>query len=579
MAIDYSSDFIAFFRDLYRCEGAWGPLPLVPDFLAEFLGLAFKDGQPTARNIMDCRSKKEGKSSLAGCVALYMASRQPYSETIIVAADKDQAKDRVLRAVKYAVENGPLGAHARVYRDVIELSNKSTITAIPADWMGASGANPSCVIVDELHSWVYESARRLWDEMVIPPTQPHGVRWVSSYAGFLNESLLLKEWWDKSLEGERISELPIYYNQGANLLSFIDTGPESWRMPWMGDKYIQEIKAGERTNTFRRLWLNEWVANESQFIPREAWDACYSPDVIPLSERDTRRVVLGVDASTTRDLTALVGTWRNNKTKKTDVIYVKAFTPQRGFLRLGKPTIDLEAVRDEILRLHKAKQLDMVFYDPYQMGSIALELERAGIRMREFPQTNQRILADQGLYDAIIGQQIQHFNHRTLNEHINNAIAIESVRGFRLVKEKTTAKIDLAVALSMSLYGVKKYDQGIIHTMPSPIEYNWGEIAWHNIDSVAKFFIVDKNAPKVHREGVTWHNCKFRNKGCPACIDEMEAEGLFKEDDFYKDPEIIMTSIYERGVQQRLMVTEADRMEARARNAFSEGIKARSNNN
>ena len=69
--------------------------------------------------------------------------------------------------------------------------------------------------------------------------------------------------------------------------------------------------------------------------------------MIPLAVKDDRRrVVLAVDASTTRDLTALVGVWNNNKTKKAEVIYVKAYKPQRGFLRLGKPTIDLEAVRD-----------------------------------------------------------------------------------------------------------------------------------------------------------------------------------------------------------------------------------------
>ncbi len=84
-----------------------------------------------------------------------------------------------------------------------------------------------------------------------------------------------------------------------------------------------------------------------------------------------------------------------------------------------------------------------------------------------------------------------------------------------------------------------------------------------------------KNAPKVIEQGITGENCRWRNKGCRACIDELEAEGFFKEDDFYKDPDVIYTSINERGIQQSPTITEADRMQFRARNAFLEGINAK----
>ena len=66
MTKDYINDFLAFFQDLYRVEGAYGSKPLTPPFLVEFIGHAFKDGKPIARNIMDARSKKQGKSALAG---------------------------------------------------------------------------------------------------------------------------------------------------------------------------------------------------------------------------------------------------------------------------------------------------------------------------------------------------------------------------------------------------------------------------------------------------------------------------------------------------------------------------------
>lgn len=530
MAKDYRNDFRAFFTDLYRVEGAYGPSPLMPPFLGEFLGHAFKDGVPIARNILDARSKKEGKSALAGAVGLFMASKYPYSEVYIIAADKDQAADRVLRAIKYACHNGPLESHTKVYKDIIELDNQSIIKALPGDWQGAAGGNPVCVIVDEMHAWVYENQRRLFDEMVIPPTQAEGVRWIASYAGFLGESELLKDWWDRGLKGEKISEtLPIYHNDNAGLLAFIDTGPDSWRMPWLTEKYISEIRHSERDSTFRRLWLNEWIANESAFVPMEAWDACYSGDVRPLVDGDNRKIILGIDASTTRDITALVGTWYNPEVSKSDVIYIRAFKPKRGLLRFGKPTIDLELVRDEVLRLHNAGLLAYAKYDPFQLHSVAIELERSGVRMVEFPQTNLRIEADQQLYDAIISGTLRHYNDPNLNQHIRNAVAIESPRGFRLAKEKTSLKIDLAVALSMSLYGaVKSQYQTGVEVVPNPF---YAELAENETFyySNSGGFVVDSGAPKKHAPGVNWQNCRYTACGCPACIEELAQEGFYEK--------------------------------------------------
>ena len=131
--VDYSRDFTAFFADMVAVEGSFGPRPLVPPFLGDWLKIAFPspDGNPKARNIGDFRTKKEGKSALAGGVALYMASRKAYSEVVITASDIDQAKDRVLRAAKFAVEYGPLNNHAKIFKDTIELDNHSIIQAMP----------------------------------------------------------------------------------------------------------------------------------------------------------------------------------------------------------------------------------------------------------------------------------------------------------------------------------------------------------------------------------------------------------------------------------------------------------------
>ncbi|MCE5209884.1 MAG: terminase large subunit [Chloroflexi bacterium] len=524
--IRFLNDFRAFLRDLYPVEGSYGPRPLIPPFLERFITLAFPqpDGNPAARNIADYRTKKEGKSTLAGAVGLYMAARQEYAEVVIVASDRDQAKDRVLRSVKYAIDKGPLSDHAKIYRDTIELDNGSLIQAMPNDWQGAAGGNYSCIIFDELHSWVYESNRRMFDEMVIPPTQPHGCRWIASYAGFEGESVLLREWWDRSLQGKKVDpKLPIYHNQSSSLLAFVDVGEESWRMPWMTKEYLAEIKQTERPNTFRRIWLNEWVSSESRFVPEGAWENCQSDDVKPVQPGDHVRLVLGADASTSRDLTALVGVAYNYDRKVTETRFVRVWKPQVGILRRGKPTVDLEeTIGAEVKRLHKAGQIDCIVADPYQLHGLLIEWEKAGIKVIELPQTNARTEADQALYDAIIGRAILHYGDPVLNQHIKNAVAIESIRGFRLAKEKTSQKIDAAVSLSMAHYGALEYQKLHNTTMTIVADpfANWPppegsiyhpELGW----------VTDWNL-KPHPEGVTWKNCRYRAKGCQACYEELK---------------------------------------------------------
>jgi phage terminase large subunit-like protein len=87
------------------------------------------------------------------------------------------------------------------------------------------------------------------------------------------------------------------------------------------------------------------------------------------------------------------------------------------------------------------------------LHSIGLELEKEGVQMHELPQTGTRVEADQALYDAIIGRTLRHYNDPVLNEHMKNAVAIETPRGFRLAKWVTSKKIDASVALSMAHHG------------------------------------------------------------------------------------------------------------------------------
>ena len=327
-------------------------------------------------------------------------------------------------------------------------------------------------------------------------------------------------------------DLPIFHNAEASILALIDTGADSWRMPWTsgdsGAQYMREVQATERPNTFRRLWLNEWVSNESQFVTPEQWAACYSPEVQRLADGDRRRLVLGADASTSRDLTALVGTSYNRTSGRVEVLYSRAWTPKRGILRGGKPTVDLEmTIGAEVLRLHEAGLIDAVVIDPYQLHTLAISWEKKGIRVIELPQTSGRVEADQALFDAIDTGGIAHSGDKVLTDHILSAVALETLRGLRLAKEKTSKKIDLAVALSMSHHGALQMQKAsgevtIYNENPFYTDYDNSEVfphgyTWQQVDN--RLYKVGKETVDRHpltKEAVL--KCRKRRHGCATCM-------------------------------------------------------------
>jgi phage terminase large subunit-like protein len=284
------------------------------------------------------------------------------------------------------------------------------------------------------------------------------LRFVVTYAGFTKESKLLEGLYEKGKQGDPVPELAHIENgEGqpacrANGRTFVYWDHQLKRHAGLTIS-PEEYHAGQREDlrplAYLRLHENRFTSNESAFITPEQWVDCYDPDLRALAPGDGRYLVLGADASTARDCTALVGVAYENDLQVVDVVYSRVWRPQPDLL--GKPTVDLDAtIKAEILRLKKQHNLMACFYDPYQLHSIAMALREKGVNMIEMPQTAQRTAADQALYDSIIGRTIRHYGDPTLSEHMKNAVAIESPRGFRLAKEKTNLKIDAAVALSMA---------------------------------------------------------------------------------------------------------------------------------
>lgn len=452
--------------------------------------------------------------------------------------DLDQAASRVFSEIAGMVKrNGYLSQVVKIgQRELVFTPTGSTLTALAADASGNAGANHLTASHTEAWGIIYEQGIRAYEELTPPPGSFYGfpaLRICDSYAGFEGESKTWHELVDRGLKGERVSdEWPIYREGG--LLLFHVEGMEAQARCFRGNEaeaeaYYQEQRRTLRPNAFTRFHENRRTSGESAFLPEGAWEGCYSPELRPLSVQHTARLVFGADASTSRDLTALVGCGFDEQNNAVMVRYVKVWKPVKiAGIRFGKPTVDLaETIGAEVMRLYQEGQLSEVVCDPYQLHSLMIEWQKAGIKVTELPQTAGRTESDQALYDAVISRAIRHYNDPVLNEHIRQAVAVEGPRGVRLVKEKTSLKIDAAVALSMAHYGAlasKRYAAPGVMANPFATWPPPDGAAFHPVHGWVEYWNFTPHPP-----GVTWQNCKHRNKGCTACERELEESGFYAE--------------------------------------------------
>jgi phage terminase large subunit-like protein len=124
--------------------------------------------------------------------------------------------------------------------------------------------------------------------------------------------------------------------------------------------------------------------------------------------------------------------------------------------------LDLGATIGAFLReLYRGYWLEEVRYDPYQMVELATRLRAEGLPMVEYPQSVPNLTAmGQNLYELIQAQNIRLYPDAMMRTCASHASAVQSSRGWRIGKEKTSFKIDVIVALAMaSLVAIEKGDQ------------------------------------------------------------------------------------------------------------------------
>lgn len=428
--------------------------------------------------------KKNGKSTMAAGVALYMlcADGEQGAEVYSAAADRSQAKIVFNEAFNMVNASPELAKVIRptAYKNLLEYrKTNSTYTALSSDVPTKDGLNIHALIFDELHT---QPNRNLWDVLL--------------YGGIAREQPLLlaittagKDVYSMCYE-EHVYALKIMsaengfrddeyfaYVRAADRDDDIES-EETWKKanPSYGgiithdnmQAAITEVKQKpSMLNTFKRYRLNIWCGAESEWIPQDIWNGCTNADVvIP----DGAKCWIGIDLSSTNDICGAVPYfpaqfatipvfWCLEATIK--MRNISKLTPydlwvQQGYLNeVSGNLIDYDLITAYLEELGKKYDILGLVIDPWNATKYALELQTKGYNVVFCRQGIESLSAPmKELERLIISQKLVHYGNPVLGWMLKNTVAeSDSNKNIKPNKKKSKESIDGIVGLIMAIRG------------------------------------------------------------------------------------------------------------------------------
>jgi len=293
------------------------------DVISEFYGEIKKNGYRRYQYLYLEIPKKNGKSELAAALGLYhlVAEGQMNGEIYIVAADKENAGIIYRAAVSMIEQNEYLTERLKIResrKEIIDPESKSFIKVMSSEAYSKHGYKPTVVIFDELHA---QPNRELWDILTFGAgsarKQPvwivlttagddpdkASIGWeVHEYARKVIEKEIDDTIWLARIfcapETADIWSEEVWYQANPSLGHTIDI-----------EKVRQEALSARNSpaleKKFRWLRLNQWVELKSfSWLPLTLFDS--TAGSWSSSELIGKKCYLGLDLSSTTDLTALV---------------------------------------------------------------------------------------------------------------------------------------------------------------------------------------------------------------------------------------------------------------------------------
>lgn len=488
-------EHICKFFEKYLChsKGQWAgkAFELQPwqrdDLFMPLFGWIDKDGNRRYRKAFVIVPKKNGKSTLASGVGLYLlcGSGEPGAEVYSAATDEDQAGIVHREAINMVDSSPHLTKALRINRSTKNIAHpgsKSFYRALTAKAGSKEGLNAHGIICDELHVW---NGRELWDTLRyagIARRQP--LIFVITTAGEDMESVCRKEYEraKQILAGDVVdsSFFPLIYE--AEITDDIDDpqvwqkANPSWGVTMQESSFRTELEEAKRSPTdlavFKRYRLNVWRTATNPWLRIDDWQDCQ----LEYSEADLYGLpcYAGLDLAKTQDTTSLQLIFPNYPEEGDYACLSWFWLPEdtandrgqinpyldwstRGYLELTPGNVcDYAFIEKRIAELAKLFDVREIAYDPYNAEQTTQRIEeQTGIPRVAFPQTIANFAAPTSeLERLILSQKFHHNSHPVMTWQAGNVSVKSDANGNkRPVKPKPndSRKIDGIVAAIMGL--------------------------------------------------------------------------------------------------------------------------------
>ncbi|MDW5313773.1 terminase large subunit [Rhizobium sp. PL01] len=416
-----------------------------------------EDGTRIVRTVVLLLPRGNRKTSLAAALALlhtFGPERTPGGEIMSAASDRSQAKltfDEIQGVVRAMPQIDEIARIADYKHRITNDRHKSFFTCVSSDAGSAHGHTPTTAIVDELHA---HKKRHLWDAIRsgLPKTK-NSLLIITTTAGRGQENLAFEQidYARKVAKGEIIdpATLPILFETPADA-DWQDEAVWYRANPGLAHGYpdIEGLRqlareAAERPGdreAFRQYHLNTWMDHSAAaFVEMSTFDRGSKP--FDLADLKGQPCWLGVDLSSTSDLTAVVAAWRDGN----DGYIVKPWffcpkdnldrrTQQSGYpysqwavdeflMPTSGNVVDIRAVENHIRDLCERFEVREIAFDPHYARITMANLVEDGYPCVEFRQGWATMgPAIQTLEKSILSRKFQHGGHPILRWNFDNVV-------------------------------------------------------------------------------------------------------------------------------------------------------------
>lgn len=455
-------------------------------------------GQRIVRHVLLTLPRKNGKTQLAAALALCHLvgpEAEPRGQVVSGASDRKQATLIFREMVAMILADPELSdrvnilRHSKVLEDLV---TGSTYEALSSDARRAHGLSTSFVVMDELAQWLH---RDLYDALVTAGAARASPLYVVISTQSHNPNHVMSE---LVQYGRRVADgtipdpsfLPVIYAAPEDADPWAE---ETWRAcnPALGDfRSLEELRTAAdqaralpaREPAFRLLYLNQPVDAETRFLNARDWRACQAPaqdDAFGAMMLTKQRCILGLDLSSTTDLTALVAWFPTarllkawfwmpadnlEEAERRDRVPYLLWARQGLIEATPGRAIDKRFVVHRMGELTKDYQVEACAADRWRLDEIERLMADAGVKIKV-------IEHGQGWKDmgpaidafetAVLRKELRHPGHSVLDMCVANAQTVTDPTGARkLVKAREHGRIDGLVAAVMAIGAAAK--------MPAP---------------------------------------------------------------------------------------------------------------